>query len=130
MTHIRTEVTGAAVQLWSARGVPHTEMARRLRIAIETLYAHYRDDIDAGLHGANEEVAGVMYQSAIAGDVKAMAYWLSRRAGWRESQSLELSGPGGGPIAIKQIELVVVDPTRASTSTNTSSSDDGDDGDE
>lgn len=54
----------------------------------------------------------VPYEEHVAPDTTACIFWLkNRRKGeWRDKQDHELSGPDGGPIAIKTIERVIVDP--------------------
>jgi hypothetical protein len=47
---------------------------------------------------ASEAVEGTLYEVAIAGNVKAIEMWLYNRLPDRWKRSVELSGPGGGPI--------------------------------
>jgi hypothetical protein len=62
-----------------------------------TLRKHFREKLDAGLAKANAKVGESMYNMAIASDnpstrLGAAAFWLARRAGWKETTVQEHVG--------------------------------------
>jgi len=97
--HNPTPETQAQVEALSGYGVRHDEIALYLGIDPKTLRKHYRKQLDAGAVKANVSVARSLHKQATeGGNVAAAIFWLKARAGWREKQEVELSGPGGGPI--------------------------------
>lgn len=48
---------------------------------------------------AVREVAGNLVNQAREGNVRAAEFYLKTQAGWKETQSHEISGPGGGAMA-------------------------------
>ena len=71
----------------------------------ERVYAAYK-------RGRGDAVANVgknLIQQALDGNTTAAIFFLKTQAGWREKQELEVSGPGGGPIAteVKVVHEVI-----------------------
>lgn len=98
--HSPSEETRAEVRALSGFGITQDDIARYLDIDPKTLRKHYRDELDTGTTHANAEVARSLHKQATeGGNVAAAIFWMKARAGWREKQEVELSGPGGGPIA-------------------------------
>jgi hypothetical protein len=97
------------VRLMIAAGYDHLQVARCIAqhgIAPKTLRKHFRRELDVGLIEANSAVAKRAYEMAEAGDPPAATFfWLKCRCGWRETQQVEHSGPGGG-----KLEVVFVKP--------------------
>lgn len=96
--HKPTAETMAQVEALSGYGVRHDEIALYLDIDPKTLRKHYRAQLDKGTVKANVGVARSLHKQATEGNVTAAIFWLKSRAGWREKQEVELTGPGGGPI--------------------------------
>ena len=74
-------------------------------ISQSTLKRAFPDEIRTGAVAANEKVAVSLFNRATAasegkGDVAAQIFWLVNRAGWKNPQRHEISGPGGGKIAV------------------------------
>lgn len=94
-----TEEARAQVEALAGYGIRQDEIARFLDIDPKTLRKHYRDELDNAEVRANAEVARSLHMQATdGGNVSAAIFWLKARAGWREKQEVELSGPGGGPV--------------------------------
>jgi hypothetical protein len=72
-----------------AKGKPISEPTMRKNFAAE---------LDTGKIKANVVVAQTLYKKAIAGDTASVIFWLKSQAGWRDTQRVELSGNGGGPV--------------------------------
>lgn len=96
--HKPTAETMAQVEALSGYGVRHDEIALYLDIDPKTLRKHYRAQLDKGTVKANVGVARSLHKQATEGNVTAAIFWLKSRAGWREKQEVELTGPGGGPV--------------------------------
>lgn len=96
--HKPTVETMAQVEALSGYGVRHDEIALYLDIDPKTLRKYYREQLDKGTIKANAGIARSLHKQATEGNVAAAIFWLKARAGWREKQEVELTGPGGGPI--------------------------------
>ena len=54
---------------------------------------------------ATAKVAQSLYRMATEGNnVAAAIFWMKARAGWREKQQVELTGPDGGPLQHQTFE--------------------------
>lgn len=71
------------------KGKPISEPTMRKSFAVE---------LDTGKLKANVKVAQTLYKKAIAGDTTSIIFWLKSQAGWKDTQRVELTGNGGGPI--------------------------------
>lgn len=96
--HKPTAETMAQVEALSGYGVRHDEIAMYLDIDPKTLRKHYRAQLDKGHIKANVGVARSLHKQATEGNVAAAIFWLKSRAGWREKQEVELTGPNGDPL--------------------------------
>jgi len=102
-----TEEQRRYVESMAAVGIPHTDIARVLKIDPKTLRLHFRDDLDLAGPRANAKVAGNLFWMATQRDFKAAApamFWAKTRMGWRETNRLEHSGPDGGPMQMMQLD--------------------------
>jgi hypothetical protein len=78
--------------------------ARGRPVTGQTLRTHFAQELLEGAVRANSNVAQSLYNKATGGDTIAAIFWLKCRAHWRESaQTLEVSGPGGGPIVVQSM---------------------------
>jgi hypothetical protein len=97
------------VEAMAAYGVPEDEIARSVGergIDPKTLRKHFRRELDIGATKANSNVAQTAYQMATSGKCPAATmFWLKCRAGWKETNVLQHSGPHGGPIEISNDQL-------------------------
>lgn len=99
-----TSVPEICALVTGARGRPVTE---------QTLRTHFAQELTEGAVRANSNVAQSLYNKATGGDTIAAIFWLKCRARWKETaQSLELTGPNGGPLAVQsmtdaQLEAIV-----------------------
>jgi hypothetical protein len=97
------------VEAMSAYGISEDEVARAMGdhgIDPKTLRKHFRHELDIGATKANSAVAQTAYQMATSGKCPAATmFWLKCRAGWKETNVLQHSGPNGGPIQISNDEL-------------------------
>jgi hypothetical protein len=93
----------------AAYGISEEEVARTIGdhgIDPKTLRKHFRHQLDIGATKANSAVAQTAYQMATSGKCAAATiFWLKCRAGWKETNVLQHSGPNGGPIQISNDDL-------------------------
>lgn len=101
--HIATEENRRLVKALAAYGNRQDDIATILDISHDTLTRHYARELKTGALEANSKVAETMYKKALTGDNSCMQYWLSRRAGWKETTTHEHTGAGGGPIETRQL---------------------------
>jgi len=97
------------VQLHATIGTPQKVIADILDIDDKTLTKYYRAELDQAMARANASVGGALFNKATKGDTAAMIFWMKTRAGWREKQEIEHSGPDGGAIPV-EIKRTIVDP--------------------
>ena len=100
------------VRYLAGLGVRQDDIAKIIGCAPKTLRKRFRDDLDRGVTEANATVAGYLFASAKAGDVRAQIFWLKTRANWREGAAPHDAISGGGPEATPQVVLVSPDNSR------------------
>ena len=90
--HKPTEQTRRLVEQLSAAGIRHDDIATYLGLGSRTtLDKYYSEELKIGSIKANTTVAQTLYKQAIEGNTTAAIFWLKTRAGWRETQKLEMS---------------------------------------
>jgi len=89
------------VQLHATIGTQQHLIADILGVDAKTLRKHYREELDQSMAQANAQIGGALFNKAKNGDTAAMIFWMKTRAGWRETQNLEHTGPGGAPLSIR-----------------------------
>ena len=93
--HKPTEKTRTEVAALAGFGVKHDDIADYLGISDRTLTRYYRQELKTGSIRANAAIARTLFNAAKDGNVTACIFWLKTRAGWRETQNVELSGKVG-----------------------------------
>jgi hypothetical protein len=92
------------IKLMAAIGIPHAQIAGVLKIGLDTLHNHYKDELDYGASTANTVVGGKIFEAAKRGESWACSLWAARRMGWKETTATELTGKDGGPIELTDTE--------------------------
>src|SRR5450631_2365525 len=96
-----TDEQRRTVKAMSGFGVPQPDIATHIGIDPKTLRKWFRDELDRGSIEATTKVAQSLFRMATEGNnVAAAIFWMKARAGWREKQQVELSGPDGGPVHV------------------------------
>lgn len=98
--HKPTQADKDTVKRLSALGVPHEDIATRLKISADTLVKYYKDELDEGRIDANAAIAGTLFAQAKKGNTAAAIFWLKTRARWKETSTHEVAGANGGPLVI------------------------------
>lgn len=97
--YVPSEEQRRTVKTMAAYGIPQDAIARVVGCSEPTLRRAYRYELDVAVHEANARVAQCLFQQATTpGNVAASIFWLKARAGWREKQVHEVTGPGGAPV--------------------------------
>ncbi len=90
-----TEADRNTVRAMAACGCTQVSIARCIGtdgIAVDTLIAHFRRELDTAMDMANAKVGQVAFSKAVAGEAWAVCFWLKCRAGWKETNVLEHGG--------------------------------------
>jgi hypothetical protein len=98
--HKPTKESQDTAKRLSALGVPHEDIASRLKISADTLVKYYKEELDEGRIDANAAIAGTLFSQAKKGNTAAAIFWLKTRARWKETQVNEVTGQDGGDIKI------------------------------
>ena len=106
MEHPRREYHDR-IKLMTAIGIPHSQIAGVLKMGLDTLHNHYKEDLEYGASEANTIVGGKIFEAAEKGESWACSLWAARRMGWKETSAHELGGIDGSPV---KVEWHVVDP--------------------
>ena len=125
--HEPTDASRKQVEALASFGVPRSEIAKVAGICLATLAKHYGDTLDIAATKANSLVAQSLFNRAVKGDgaaaTSAAIFWLKVRAGWREKDVHEVTGPNGGPIQMVDVsglsdaQLAALQPVLARLST-------------
>lgn len=79
-------------------GWTYDEIADEMGMASATLRRHCMDELKHGKQRANARVAGALFQAALKGCKIRQMFWLKCQAGWRDRQTVELTGKDGAPL--------------------------------
>ena len=98
--HQPTDQTRLQAKTLAAVGIRHEDIAAKIGISADTLVKYYKQELDDGRVDANAQIGKSLYEQAKAGNTAAMIFWLKTRAGWKETQVQEHTGPDGTPLVI------------------------------
>lgn len=101
--HPREELRNQ-IKLMAAIGIPHAQMAGVLKIGLDTLHNHYKEDLEYGASSANTVVGGKIFEAAKRGESWACSLWAVKRMGWKDQTDLNITGS----LAITKIERKLV----------------------
>lgn len=85
-------------------GLSEAAICASLGISADTLqrrkrdYAAFADALKRGKAFAHQQVAAVLFDKALEGDVGAIVWWEKTRAGLSDRVTQEHTGAGGGPL--------------------------------
>lgn len=100
------------VTLMAGIGLTHDQIASIIGISDETLRKHFRVELDTAEAQLNARVAQNLFNIATSdksGAVAASIFWMKTRAGWRETNRQEITGPNGGPLQMQAVTLPIDD---------------------
>lgn len=100
----------AQVEKMSALGMSVQDIAAILRIEPKLLKKYYQYEIETATARINSSVAKIALQMALSGAMPDMTkFWLTRRAGWKETKVTEITGAGGGPVQYAEVKQRMID---------------------
>ena len=111
-----TPADRATVQNLAALGATHKDIARCIGhsgISEPTLRKHFRRELDTSLTVVKALAMSQVIAAMKRGEAWAVCFFLKCRAGWKETQGLQHSGPDGGPPAVR---VIIEDSDDGSTS--------------
>lgn len=106
--HKPTPATRQTVQLHTTVGTDQETLSRVLGITEKTLRKYYREELDISAAKANAVIGGALFNKAKDGDTAAMIFWLKTKAGFRERQAIEHTGPNGEPLPAATSTVIVL----------------------
>ena len=108
-----TEEQRRTVRAMAGFGVPQDDIALVLRTTSRTMRKWFRDELDVAAVEANARVAQCLFQQATTpGSIAATIFWLKARAGWREKQQVEVTGPNSTPLSAPVSYTIITGVTR------------------
>ena len=113
--HKPTETTRGMVEMLVAAGLSQDEIAIKMRIAPNTLAKHYNHELKVGWVTGVADATTVVFETMRNGELKdrmdAAKFFLTRRGKglWTDTKNVELSGPNGGPIQTKTLNIEALD---------------------
>jgi hypothetical protein len=95
-----TDAERKQVEALSGYGLPIEQIAVLVRdgIHIDTLRAHFSNELVSGKAKANGQVGKTLFQKAMGGDTTAMIWWSKTQMRWSEVQKVEHTGADGSPL--------------------------------
>lgn len=109
---VPTDAQRKKVYKYASVGVPQEFIARLIinpetksGIGLATLNKYFRDELDLASTKATADVGGALYKNAISGNVTAQIFWMKTRAGWKETDKLEVSGTDGAPLVSSTVSV-------------------------
>ena len=113
--HVPTDDLRTIVELLVASGVSDANIARKLKISVNTLKKHYPDEREngwtTGVLDASKAVFEEIRNKTSDKRLDAAKFFLSRRGRglWSETKQHEISGPNGGAIPVATVDLDAID---------------------
>jgi hypothetical protein len=104
---VPTDAERKQVEALSGYGLPIEQIAVLVRdgIHIDTLRAHFTNELHSGKAKANAQVGKTLFQKVMAGDTTAAIWWSKTQMRWKETQHHEHTSPDGtmSPPTVIQI---------------------------
>lgn len=94
------------VATMSLAGFTSKQMAKTLKLSLETLGEHYHDEMENGKTRMMTDVVSSLAQRAISGSDTAAIFLAKSRLGWSDRHQVELTGKDGGAIQIEHRMLL------------------------
>lgn len=101
--HNPTRETRAQVRALFANGLTTEQIGAYLHLSGRAVKIHYKQELKDGFDYTYAIVSGRLVKMAMEGDKTCMIFWLKTKAGWRETNRTEVTGPNGSPIDIRSV---------------------------
>jgi hypothetical protein len=102
--HQPDEKSRKQVSMMSGLGLTHDQIALVLSVSDETLRKHYKKELATGAAKTTALVGQNLFNIATGsgqGAVTAAIFWMKTRAGWREVNRTEITGPDNGAVKVE-----------------------------
>jgi len=98
-----TDAERKQVEALSGYGLPIDQIAVLVRdgIHVDTLRAHFANELISGKAKANGQIGQTLFQKAMGGDTTAMIWWSKTQMRWAETQKHEVTGADGAPLKVE-----------------------------
>jgi len=105
-----TDAERKQVEALSGYGLPIDQIAVLVRdgIHVDTLRAHFANELISGKAKANGQIGQTLFQKAMGGDTTAMIWWSKTQMRWAETQKHEVTGADGGALEFTRIERTII----------------------
>ena len=110
--HEPTEQTRNQVSMMAAFGLRQYEIAKMMGMKNDTLVKYYSHELETGLNRAVVSVASKVYKTAVSDKnnaLNAAMFFLKTRGGWRENNTIEVTGANGGPLQVQHFDIDALD---------------------
>jgi hypothetical protein len=103
--HRPTKDSRTRVLLWVSAGATQDFIAREMGMALNTLRAHYKRELQEGRDEIINRVGRGVIARAMNGDNACSFFYLRTQGGdrWRERTRVEATGLNGGPIDVRHL---------------------------
>lgn len=91
-----TELDKKRVRIMAAAGIGSRKMAEALGVGVNTLYKHYKKDIQTAAVDLNSQVVANLFNQT-KDSAAAAIFWCKTRLGWREHNQ-ESEGDSGSTV--------------------------------
>lgn len=98
--HEPSDTTRKLVENMARVGIPQEMIGKIMGLTRQTLAKHYRHELDTAEAEMISAVGGALFANAMSGNVSAQIFIMKTRAGWKETNKTELSGPDGLPLPL------------------------------
>lgn len=94
------------VEKLASRGLTQEQIAWSFGYAPSTLSMQKKKSIELdeaikrGRAKGIAVMANALFDQGVAGNTASAIFWLKNNAGWTDRQSMEVSGPHGGPVSV------------------------------
>lgn len=106
-----TDAHRHTVTVWRGIGVDPPDIARQIGCSENTLYKHFREEMEHGLTTLRTKMGSKIVSLGLDGNVQALVFYLKNHGGpgWEDKQRHQHSGPDGKPIEFREIRRIIVD---------------------
>lgn len=104
--HIPTAESREIVLRAIANGIDKDSICHIVRATPYELELHYANELKYGHQAAVAQMAGAVFRAGVDGDMKAAAFWLKARAGWRDNVRTETTAETPAAVAADKQALI------------------------
>jgi len=109
-SHVVTQEKRDRVLEFSGMGLTNAQVAKLMDISQDTLERKYKEELSTAALHKNVNVARNLYNMATNPEHKSSAqsamFWMKTRAGWRETNRLEVANPDGSNLQLGQRDTI------------------------